>query len=359
MNTAGRIESDLPVDPMDAQSTGIRSAKAEEVRVVPSEEDDPGRAAALAAERLAAGKSPDLRATDPWAEAGRKILRFHLARTLARVPGVIAGEDIEEVHAMRVAARRMRAAWRVFGDGFEREARQRYRDELRAVGSRLGAVRDLDVLIGTLVTYGERRGARQRVGLEPLLVAWQAEREARRIDLMAALGSERFTEFIRDYQELVETPGLDAIVIPPHAPGIVRNRMPAEIWHAYQAVWAFDDGLDGADLTTLHQLRIAAKWLRCLARVKRGNGSHGGPSGVTAPSTRSGPAVGARPPASRTARRRARTAHGDARTTHVGGFFTLSWAGWACWAGPGVERCRELKRHRAGLPPCSRGPRSE
>ena len=224
--------------------------------------DVPSRAAALAAERLAAGKSPDLRATDPWAEAGRKILRFHLARTLARVPGVIAGEDIEEVHAMRVAARRMRAAWRVFGDGFEREARQRYRDELRAVGSRLGAVRDLDVLIGTLVTYGERRGARQRVGLEPLLVAWQAEREARRIDLMAALGSERFTEFIRDYQELVETPGLDAIVIPPHAPGIVRNRMPAEIWHAYQAVWAFDDGLDGADLTTLHQLRIAAKWLR-------------------------------------------------------------------------------------------------
>ena len=40
---------------------------------------------------------------------------------LARVPGVIAGEDAEEVHAMRVAARRMRAAWRVFGDGFERE----------------------------------------------------------------------------------------------------------------------------------------------------------------------------------------------------------------------------------------------
>ncbi len=224
--------------------------------------DVPGTAATVAAERLAAGKSPDLRATDPWAEAGRKIVRFHLARTLARVPGVIAGEDIEEVHAMRVAARRMRAAWRVFGDGFDREARRHYRDELRIVGDRLGAVRDLDVLIANLGAYSERRGARQRVGLEPLMAAWRAERDARRIDLLAALGSERFAEFIRDYQELVETPGLDALAIPPHTPGNVRNRMPAEIWAAYQAVWAFDEGLDRTDLATLHQLRIAAKWLR-------------------------------------------------------------------------------------------------
>jgi len=42
----------------------------------------------------------------------------------------------------------------------------------------------------------------------------------------------------------------------------VRNRMPATIWAAYQAVWGFDDGLGTADLATLHELRIAAKWLR-------------------------------------------------------------------------------------------------
>jgi CHAD domain-containing protein len=38
--------------------------------------------------------------------------------------------------------------------------------------------------------------------------------------------------------------------------------MPATIWAAYQAVWAFDDGLATADFATLHDLRIAAKWLR-------------------------------------------------------------------------------------------------
>ena len=38
--------------------------------------------------------------------------------------------------------------------------------------------------------------------------------------------------------------------------------MPATAWAAYQAVWAFDDHVAGSDLVTLHQLRIAGKWLR-------------------------------------------------------------------------------------------------
>lgn len=210
----------------------------------------------------AIGRTPDVRTDDPWAEAGRKILHFHLARMLARVPGVIAGEDPEEVHAMRVAARRMRAAWRVFGDGFAREQRRRYRGELRDVGARLGAVRDLDVLIEIVVAYGAQRGARQRAGLEPLLAAWRAEREALRVDLVAELESERFAGFIGDYSAFVETPGLAALPIAPHAPRLLRHRMPATIWDAYQVVWAFDGDLGAADLTTLHELRIAAKWLR-------------------------------------------------------------------------------------------------
>jgi CHAD domain-containing protein len=156
----------------------------------------------------------------------------------------------------------MRAAWRVFGDGFERDQVRRYRGELRDIGARLGAVRDLDVLIEIQVAYGERGSHRGRVGLEPLLTAWRAERQARRKELLAAIESEPFVEFVRDYGAFAETPGLAALAIPPHTPGLVRNRMPATIWDAYQAVWAFDGDLHAADLATLHQLRIAGKWLR-------------------------------------------------------------------------------------------------
>lgn len=215
-----------------------------------------------AASRLADGMTADVRVDDPWAEAGRKILRFQLGRMLQRVPGVVGGEDAEDVHAMRVAARRMRAAWRVFGDGFERDAMRLHRGGLRDIGARLGAVRDLDVLIEILANHGKRRSNRQRAGVEPLLAAWRAEREARRIDLVAALSRDQFAGFIVQFERLVLTPGLAALDIPPHSPGSVRNRMPATIWSAYQDVWAFDGDVATADLATLHQLRIAGKWLR-------------------------------------------------------------------------------------------------
>jgi CHAD domain-containing protein len=208
------------------------------------------------------GRTPGVRGDDPWAEAGRKVLRFHLVKMLARVPGVVAGEDPEEVHAMRVAARRMRAAWRVFGDGFERDARRRYVGDLREIGARLGAVRDLDVLLEILAAHSAGRSERGRTGLAPLVRTWDAEREARRAELVELLDSDLFVTFVAEYEQFAGSDGLAAVPVAPNTPGLVKTRMPSTAWAAYQAVWAFDGDLAGAELATLHQLRIAAKWLR-------------------------------------------------------------------------------------------------
>ncbi len=234
----------------------------EDAEAAPAAEPSPADLALGAVDHLAIGASPDVRVDDPWAEAGRKLLRFHLARMLGHVPGVLGSDDPEEVHAMRVAARRMRAVWRVFGDGFERDERRRYLAELRELGARLGTVRDLDVMLEILVAGGQRRSARQREGLEPLLAAWLLEREARRQALAHVLASDAFTTFVADYETFASTPGLAAAQLEPAAPAILRYRMPTAIWGAYQAVWAFEPLVAGADLATLHRLRIAAKWLR-------------------------------------------------------------------------------------------------
>ena len=222
----------------------------------------PGELARDAVDHLVVGASPDLRPDDPWSEAGRKALRYHLARMLSQVPDVVETDDPEAVHAMRVAARRMRAAWRVFGDAFERDARRRYLAELRVLGSRLGTVRDLDVQLGILVARSRRRSARQRDGLEPLLATWLLEREARGRELAGVLAGEAFSTFVLDYEMFASTPGLAALAPAPNTPATVRHRMPTAIWEAYQAVWAFDAAMGAADLATLHRLRIAAKWLR-------------------------------------------------------------------------------------------------
>jgi triphosphatase len=72
------------------------------------------------------------------------IIRRHLAVLLAREPGTRLGEDIEELHDMRVATRRLRAALDLFGPVLPVRAGA-LREELRWLAMVLGAVRDLDV----------------------------------------------------------------------------------------------------------------------------------------------------------------------------------------------------------------------
>jgi CHAD domain-containing protein len=50
--------------------------------------------------------------------------------------------------------------------------------------------------------------------------------------------------------------------LPADRPTLVRHRMPATIWTDYSSLWAFDQDFTGASIATLHQARIAGKWLR-------------------------------------------------------------------------------------------------
>ena len=118
------------------------------------------------------------------------------------------GEDIEDLHKMRVATRRMRAVWRVFDGAYQPRVQRRYVRELRSVARALGEVRDLDVLLEGLAAYldgTDRRPAARR---------WSrcgppGGRSARRPagGLLALLDSRAYQDFVEDYLEFTETPG--------------------------------------------------------------------------------------------------------------------------------------------------------
>jgi CHAD domain-containing protein len=208
------------------------------------------------------GKSPGIAADDLHAEAGRKVLRFHLARMLAREEGTRDGTDPEELHGMRVSTRRMRAGWRVFGDGFRPDRTQKFRRRLRTVAARLGTVRDLDVLIEATVTFAAALPTGERDGLDPLIDSWREQRDAGRRLLIRELDSPGYRRFVEEYSEFVLSPGAFVLHVDPTSPHRVRDTAGSRIWNAYEQVRAYESVLKWADVPTLHQLRIEAKRLR-------------------------------------------------------------------------------------------------
>ncbi|MBA2701037.1 MAG: CHAD domain-containing protein [Chloroflexi bacterium] len=241
-----------------------KSAAAVEAAPAPPAEDEPAEDAELATEsdRLSVGKTPGVTADDHIAEAGRKVMRFHLARMLDYEAGTRSGLESEDLHKMRVATRRQRAAWRVFGEAYRPGRTKRYRTGLREIASRLGGVRDLDVQLEAADAYRADLPIAEQRALEPLLAAWRVHREAARVLLLRELDADRYRRWVDEYRDFVRTEGAQVLAVGPVQPHRVRDTAPSRIWAAYEVMRAYEPVLRWADIETLHELRIAGKWLR-------------------------------------------------------------------------------------------------
>lgn len=270
------VHRDEPAAPVAEPTAGAAALAASTPSPAPAEAPKP--ADGREAPRIVVGKTPGVLADDHLAEAGRKVLRFHLARMIAREPGTREGHDPEELHAMRVATRRQRAAWRVFGPAFDPARTQRHRRRLREVAADLGAVRDLDVLIEAAEAYRGQQSAKEQAALEPLIAAWGARREAARVILVHELDAKRYAKWVEEYAAFVQAEGVGSKPVGPTEPHRVRDTMPSRIWAAYENLRAYEPVMRWADVTTLHDLRIAAKWLRyTLEFVREALGPETGP----------------------------------------------------------------------------------
>lgn len=206
--------------------------------------------------------SPGVKADDSLGEAGRKVLRMHLARMLSFEAGTRSGEDAEDLHKMRVATRRMRGAWRVFEGAYRPKVQGRYVGELRSIAGALGVVRDIDVLLEDLDAHLAKLPTPGRDAMEPLRQAWRRQREVARAHLIARLDSRQYRQFVEDYLDFTESPGVGGILTPMGQPGLVRDTAGSRILAAYEHVRAYQTIITWADVPTLHALRIEAKRLR-------------------------------------------------------------------------------------------------
>jgi CHAD domain-containing protein len=81
---------------------------------------------------------------------GAKIINTHVLAMHAEIEGVLEAKDIEYIHRMRVASRRLRSALAIFEGCFSRKDFRSYSRDVRDVTRSLGAARDLDVQLAVL-----------------------------------------------------------------------------------------------------------------------------------------------------------------------------------------------------------------
>jgi CHAD domain-containing protein len=200
---------------------------------------------------------------DTMAEAGRKVLLKEFVRMLQHEAGSRAGEDIEDVHQMRVAVRRIRSALRLLQRYFRTKSLSPYRRQLRKLARALGAVRDLDVLIADLSQFKASLDTNQQADLQKVIESLEQKQMAARQDLIRLLDGKAYRRFIRSFGEFLTTPGDGAKALSDDiVPIQVRHVLPGMIHGCLASVLAYDDVLDDAGPEMLHGLRIEFKRLR-------------------------------------------------------------------------------------------------
>jgi CHAD domain-containing protein len=99
------------------------------------------------------------------------------------VPVAIAGEDIEGVHDVRVASRRLRAAMDVAVECFPKSWYEPLHDLAKEITGALGEVRDRDVLIEHLTAERDQVAAGDRPGIDRLIARVSQERDEARAEM--------------------------------------------------------------------------------------------------------------------------------------------------------------------------------
>ena len=136
-------------------------------------------------------------------EAAHTSLRQQLDEMLSHLDGTRRGDDIEALHDMRVASRRLRAALSVFAAAFSPKPFAVTEKEVAKTTDALGAVRDSDVQIEFMTAAIDAAPESEKVGLQAFRAHLQSERDRERVLLVKELNRLEKSPFTKDFHKLL------------------------------------------------------------------------------------------------------------------------------------------------------------
>jgi CHAD domain-containing protein len=201
---------------------------------------------------------------DGAAAAARAVTRFQL-RAFAREERASRAGEVEPIHQLRVATRRLRAALRLFAPVVPTMFVDWARRELAWLGRAIGAARDLDVLSQALSKRATRLDPALRGALGPVGLAIHDQRAAAHDALVHALDSARCRRLLDRLAHFAES---EAPVRDVRRLGALAPELLAPL---VRSVRRSGRGLD-EKLTPelLHRLRVRVKRLRYALETLRG-----------------------------------------------------------------------------------------
>jgi CHAD domain-containing protein len=190
--------------------------------------------------------------------AALKAIQYHFDIMRQNDTGSYSGEDIEYVHDMRVAVRRIRTAYRVF-DAYLPPSMQPYLKTLKRTGRTLGVVRDMDVFRENYESYAQNQSI--DISASNLTHAWNAAYIYARHNLAQYLTGKRYLTFRRTFDQVIEQALSE---VSQTWPSVMEQLIPflehlmVQCKEQYQIMAQSDT----PPLAAYHQLRIFLKYFR-------------------------------------------------------------------------------------------------
>jgi CHAD domain-containing protein len=195
---------------------------------------------------------------------GASLLLRHLDALVVEITGVRGAEDIEYIHRMRVASRRLRNALPIFRPAFPIKKMDTWGKEIRRITRSLGAARDLDVQLDSLHKFLDSIHSTSQFlpGIRRLILRLEQQRTRLQANVIRALNHFEGSNIAQEMHNTLDPLALQQdSTVPPHADlyylafETISSRL-VDFFQREIAIRAPEN------MTDLHAQRISAKHLR-------------------------------------------------------------------------------------------------
>ena len=194
---------------------------------------------------------------------GASVMSRYLAALRQELAGVRQGVDIEAIHRMRVASRRMRSALTLFESCYPNKHRVLWRNEIRQLTRALGHARDTDVQIDFLHSFlTGLQDKHCRPGVNRLMLRLRQRRAGLQNKVVLALDELQKSGALESLEEQTNLQIVERLPGEPVSFSLYNQAQKAisenlNIFQGYEKYIT-----DPSAAAELHAMRIAAKQLR-------------------------------------------------------------------------------------------------